>query len=139
MTGQAVLAGVLLGAGTLLIGITGVGLLRLPDIYNRMNAVAKAASLGLILILLGVLVLLPSPRTAVVVTLAILLQLVTAPVGGYALARAAYRSGTPMAPESRFDALAEDGPADASHADPGPVDDGPPASDASPGSLPRRR
>ncbi|WP_326552805.1 monovalent cation/H(+) antiporter subunit G [Micromonospora sp. NBC_01813] len=117
MTGQTVLAGLLLGAGTLLIGITAVGLLRLPDIYNRMNAVAKAASLGLILILLGVLVLLPSPRTAVVVTLAILLQLVTAPVGGYALARAAYRSGTPMAAESRFDALADDAPADAGHTD----------------------
>lgn len=113
MTGWTVLAGVLLGTGTLLIGVTAVGLLRLPDIYNRMNAVAKAASLGLILILLGVLVLLPSPRTAVVVALAILLQLITAPVGGYALARAAYRSGTPMAPESRFDALAEETPADA--------------------------
>jgi multicomponent Na+:H+ antiporter subunit G len=115
VTGWTVLAGVLLGTGTLLIGVTAVGLLRLPDIYNRMNAVAKAASLGLILILLGVLVLLPSPRTAVVVALAILLQLITAPVGGYALARAAYRSGTPMAPESRFDALAEEAPADAGH------------------------
>jgi multicomponent Na+:H+ antiporter subunit G len=113
VTGWTVLAGVLLGTGTLLIGVTAVGLLRLPDIYNRMNAVAKAASLGLILILLGVLVLLPSPRTAVVVALAILLQLITAPVG--ALARAAYRSGTPMAPESRFDALAEEAPADAGH------------------------
>lgn len=107
MNVSTILATVLLGAGTLLIGITAVGLLRLPDIYNRMNAVAKAASLGLTLILLGVLTLLPSPRTAVVVTVAILLQLLTAPVGGYALARAAYRSGTPMSAQSRFDDLAE--------------------------------
>ncbi|MFV2086961.1 monovalent cation/H(+) antiporter subunit G [Micromonospora sp. LOL_021] len=120
MTGWNVLAGVLLGAGTLLIGITGLGMLRLPDVYNRMNAVAKAASLGLVLILLGVLTLLPSPRTAAVVTLAVLLQVVTAPVGGYALARAAYLSGTPMSPQSRFDALAEQG-----ETRPGAVPEGP--------------
>ncbi|WFE21021.1 monovalent cation/H(+) antiporter subunit G [Solwaraspora sp. WMMD937] len=120
MTGWNVLAGVLLGAGTLLIGITGLGMLRLPDVYNRMNAVAKAASLGLVLILLGVLTLLPSPRTAAVVTLAVLLQVVTAPVGGYALARAAYLSGAPMSPQSRFDALAEQG-----ETRPGAVPEGP--------------
>ncbi|MFY1637513.1 monovalent cation/H(+) antiporter subunit G [Solwaraspora sp. WMMB335] len=108
MTGWGLLAGVLLGTGTLLIGITALGMLRLPDVYNRMNAVAKAASLGLILILLGVLVLLPGPRTAVVVLLAIGLQLLTAPVGGYTLARAAYRAGTPLAAQSRFDDLAAD-------------------------------
>jgi len=110
MTIRVVLAAVLLGLGTLLIGITGLGMLRLPDIYNRMNAVAKAASLGLILILLGVLTLLPGLRTAVVVGLAVVLQMITAPVGGYALARAAYRSGTPLAPGTRYDALWADPP-----------------------------
>ncbi|MDG4765326.1 monovalent cation/H(+) antiporter subunit G [Solwaraspora sp. WMMD406] len=119
MTGWDLLAGAFLGTGTLLIAITALGMLRLPDIYNRMNAVAKAASLGLIMILLGVLVLIPSPRTAVVIVLAILLQMITAPVGGYALARAAYRSGTPMAPESRFDALATGTPPDAVESRPG--------------------
>ena len=30
-------------AGTLLIALAGVGILRLPDVYGRLNAAAKAA------------------------------------------------------------------------------------------------
>ncbi|GIJ25324.1 hypothetical protein Vqi01_04860 [Micromonospora qiuiae] len=98
-------ASVLLLLGTALIAIGAVGLIRLPDVYNRMNAVAKAAGLGLSLVLLGVLVLLPGVRTAVVVLVAVGLQLFTAPVGGYALARAAYRAEAPLAPVTRYDEL----------------------------------
>lgn len=104
---RQVAAGVLLTTGTLLIAVTGLGMIRLPDVYNRMSAVAKAASLGLISILLGALLLRPDPRTAVVVALAIGLQLFTSPVGAFALARAAYRAGTPLAPVTHHDALAE--------------------------------
>lgn len=111
MTVLTVLAAVLLGVGVLLVAVAGIGLLRLPDIYNRMNAVAKAASLGLTCILLGVLALMPSPRNAVVIGAAIGLQLLTAPVGGFALAHAAYRSGTPLADSTRYDRLAEYRPA----------------------------
>jgi multicomponent Na+:H+ antiporter subunit G len=121
---RTAVAGILLTIGTLLILITGVGMLKLPDVYNRLNAVAKAASLGLICVLVGVLVLRPGPRTAAVVGIAILLQLLTAPVGSYALTRAAYRSGTRLTRLTRHDALARrrlaDGPAGAGHPeDPG--------------------
>ncbi|RIV38393.1 monovalent cation/H(+) antiporter subunit G [Micromonospora radicis] len=98
-------ASVLLLLGTALIAISAVGMVRLPDVYNRMNSVAKAASLGLSFVLLGVLLLMPGPRTAVVVLVAVGLQLFTAPVGGYALARAAYRSGAPLAAVTRYDEL----------------------------------
>nr|WP_205807614.1 monovalent cation/H(+) antiporter subunit G [Micromonospora sp. HNM0581] len=91
--------------GTVLIAISAVGLIRLPDVYHRMNSVAKAASLGVSCVLLGVLLLIPSWRTAVVVLAAVGLQLFTAPVGGYTLARAAYRSGAPLAPVTRYDEL----------------------------------
>lgn len=101
-----VLAGsVLLLLGTALVAISAVGLIRLPDVYNRMNAVAKAASLGLVFVLLGVLLLMPGRRTGAVVAVAIGLQLFSAPVGGYTLARAAYRAGTPLAPITRYDEL----------------------------------
>ncbi|MGW0506572.1 monovalent cation/H(+) antiporter subunit G [Micromonospora sp. NPDC003241] len=102
---RTVLAWALLLLGTVLISISAVGLVRLPDVYHRMNAVAKAASLGLSCVLLGVLLLIPSVRTAVVVLVAVGLQLFTAPVGGYALARAAYRAGAPLAPITRYDEL----------------------------------
>jgi multicomponent Na+:H+ antiporter subunit G len=112
-----IVAGTLLITGTALIAVAGIGLLRLPDVYNRMNAVAKAASLGLICILLGAWVLSPDVRGAGVVGAAILLQLLTAPVGGFALARAAHRAGVRPAAGTRYDRLAErDSPAGAPRA-----------------------
>jgi multicomponent Na+:H+ antiporter subunit G len=103
---RTVVAGTLLATGTLLIAVTALGMVRLPDVYNRMNAVAKAASLGLSCVLFGVLLVRPGVRAAVVVGLAVLLQLLTAPVGSYALASAAYRAGVRLAPATRDDALA---------------------------------
>ncbi|MEW2382047.1 monovalent cation/H(+) antiporter subunit G [Micromonospora sp. NPDC047707] len=103
---RTVVASALLVVGTGLIAISALGLIRLPDVYNRMNAVAKAGSLGLICVLLAVLLLMPGVRTAVVVLVAVGLQLVSAPVGGYALARAAYRARSPLADSTRYDELA---------------------------------
>ena len=100
-------ASVMVSLGAALIAISAVGLIRLPDVYNRMNSVAKAASLGLSLVLLGVGLLIPGWRTALVVVVAVALQLFTAPIGGYALARAAYRSGAPLASITRYDELGD--------------------------------
>jgi len=88
-------------AGTGLIAISALGLLRLPDAYNRANAVAKAASLGVVCVLLGVLILLPSPSTAAIIGLAVLLQLLTTPFGAYAIGRAAYRIHVPTTANTR--------------------------------------
>lgn len=108
MSGLTVLAVVgyaLVLLGTLLIVVAAVGLIRLPDSFNRTNAVAKAASLGVVCVLLGVLVMVPRPVTLVTLTLAIVLQLFTAPIAGYAIGRAAYYSGAPLAPATHRDEL----------------------------------
>ncbi len=96
---------VVAGLGVALIALGSLGLIRFPDAYSRLSAVTKAATLGVCLVLLGVAALLPSWPVAVTVVLAVVLQLVTSPVGGYALGRAAYRSGSPLAPSSRYDEL----------------------------------
>ncbi|WP_046470023.1 monovalent cation/H(+) antiporter subunit G [Allosalinactinospora lopnorensis] len=103
----AFVGGVLIALGVGLTLLAGIGLLRLPDAYNRMNAVAKAASLGVVLTLAGTVILMPDPAAVVKTLVAIVLQLITAAVGGFAIARAAYRSGTPLARINRFDELAE--------------------------------
>jgi multicomponent Na+:H+ antiporter subunit G len=92
---------VLVGGG--LVGLGGLGLIRLPDPLTRATAVSKAASLGAVLVLLGVLVADPRPRTAVLVGLILLAHLVTSPLSGLALGRAAYRSGTARPPVTRHD------------------------------------
>jgi multicomponent Na+:H+ antiporter subunit G len=103
---MTVVGEVLAAAGVALIAAAAVGILRMPDVYNRINAVAKAAALGVSLVLAGVLLMKPSVVTAVVVVLAIAAQLFTAPIAGYAVARAAYRSGAPLTSATHRDDLA---------------------------------
>lgn len=96
MTIRDVAGDALAVTGSALIAIAAIGLVRLPDAYNRANAVSKAAALGVVCVLLGVLVLMLTPVTAAILGLAIILQLLTTPFGAYAAARAAYRSGAPF-------------------------------------------
>jgi multicomponent Na+:H+ antiporter subunit G len=105
VTAQEVAGDVLAVTGTALVAIAAIGLLRLPDAYNRANAVSKAASLGVVCILLGVLVLMLDPSTAAILGLSVILQLLTTPFGAYAAARAAYRSGTPFIAATRREDL----------------------------------
>ncbi len=108
MTVQPVVAHTLIALGALLIGIAALGMLRLPDVYNRTNAVTKAASLGVVSLLLGVLIAKPHPAAFVTVGLAIALQLFTVPIAGYALGEAAHRSGAPLTPLTHRDELSEE-------------------------------
>lgn len=98
MTVQSVAGNGFVLIGVLLVAAAAVGMLRLPDVYNRTNAVAKAAALAVSFVLLGVLILMPGPRVAVTLVLAIAAQLFTAPIAGYAVGRAARRSGAPLSP-----------------------------------------
>ncbi|MCU0300329.1 MAG: monovalent cation/H(+) antiporter subunit G [Candidatus Nanopelagicales bacterium] len=103
MTALAVLAGMLGLLGAALVALAGLGLIRLPDPLTRATAVSKAASLGAVLVLLAVLLADPQPRTAVVIGLILVAHLVTSPLSGLALGRAAYRSGTARPPVTRVD------------------------------------
>ena len=105
MTAQTVLGDVFVALGVGLIGVAAIGLLRLPDVYNRANAVAKAAGLGLVSVLLGVVVLTPGVTAVVVLLVAIALQLFTVPIAGYKIGEAALLSGAPVAPGTRCDDL----------------------------------
>lgn len=103
MSGWASLgaAGILVGAS--LVALAGLGLLRLPDPLTRATAVSKAASLGVVLVLLGTLAMAPSPRNAVLIVLVLVAHIVTLPLSGMALGRAAYRSGTAQPPVTVVD------------------------------------
>jgi multicomponent Na+:H+ antiporter subunit G len=112
MTLQELAGDALMIIGVALIATAAVGMIRLPDVYNRTNAVAKAASLGVSCVLTGVLVTAPRPATMVTLVLAIAAQLFTAPIAGYAVGRAAYRSGVGLAPSThRNDLAGRDRPA----------------------------
>jgi multicomponent Na+:H+ antiporter subunit G len=83
-------------AGAALMVLAGVGVLRLPDTFARLQAGTKAASLGLAFLFAGTVLLEPSLPAAVKLTLAVLFQFGTAPVAAHVIGRAAYRAGVPM-------------------------------------------
>jgi multicomponent Na+:H+ antiporter subunit G len=81
---------------------------RLPDVYNRIQASTKCVVLGTTLILLGAMVWLASPQVWVKGIICILFILITSATAAHALARAAHRSGVDLARGSVVDHYAED-------------------------------
>jgi multicomponent Na+:H+ antiporter subunit G len=82
------------GAGWMLIAALGV--LRMPDLFSRMQASAKAGTLGIGVLVLSVAVhfgdLEVSSRAALIIAFFFL----TAPVAAHMIARAAYLIGVPL-------------------------------------------
>ena len=101
MIGHAldILAGLLLLAGSFFTLVAGVGVVRMEDIFTRMHASTKAATLGLILVVLAMA--LGVGRAAMIEKgLALfLLVLATAPVSAHLVGRAVWRV-TRREPES---------------------------------------
>ena len=88
-----------------------IGLVRLPDVYNRIQASTKCVVLGTTLILVGSLVMLNTLSATVKGVICILFVLITSSVAAHALSRAAHRSGVPLWEQSVVDKYAEDGEA----------------------------
>lgn len=90
----------LLGLGTFLFLSGAIGALRFPDLYNRIHAVTKTTTIAILTILLsGLLTVGFSPIGLKIVATMIFLSL-TVPLSGQLLARAGYRSGVPLAPQT---------------------------------------
>ncbi|MER7456039.1 monovalent cation/H(+) antiporter subunit G [Micromonospora sp. NPDC126480] len=79
-------------AGALLSLAAGIGVLRFPDVLDRMHAATKPQTLGVLLVLAGVALRLRSPDDLGMVALVGLFQLATAPVAAQMIARTAYRT-----------------------------------------------
>ncbi len=80
---------IILGAAFLFLGA--LGLVRMPDVYNRIQAGTKAVTLGSLAILFGVAFHHPAwlPKLLLIA----LFILLTSPVGSSTIARAAYLAG----------------------------------------------
>lgn len=96
MSALDIIGSALLLVGAALVLLAGIGVLRMPDVLTRVNAAGKATGLGLAAVLAGAALVAATPRAAVVLGLAVLLQLATSPVSSHVIGRAAYRSGAPL-------------------------------------------
>lgn len=102
---RPIVATLLFAIGVAFISIAGLGVARLPDVFQRMHAATKAGGIGTSLVVLGVLVAggVARPLTGI---LTILFMLLSLSVASQLLARAAYMSGAPMQDLDRDDPLA---------------------------------
>ncbi len=98
---------ILLAAGVAFDLFGCLGLFRLPDIYNRLQAATKCVTLGTCLILAGTAFLAPDGAIVGKALLCIVFVVLTSPVGAHALARAAHRSGIALWRKSVVDKEAE--------------------------------
>jgi multicomponent Na+:H+ antiporter subunit G len=80
---------ILLGIGSVFLIIGGIGLLRFPDFYSRMQAAGITDTLCSMTILIGLMLQADSLPTATKILFTLLFLLFTAPTASHALARAA--------------------------------------------------
>jgi multicomponent Na+:H+ antiporter subunit G len=95
------------GGGSLFVLLSAVGLLRMPDLFTRMHPSSKAATLGTVLILIGIALHFQDGAIAVRAVLICLFLFLTAPVASHIIARAGFLSGVPLAEDTAIDELSD--------------------------------
>ena len=91
-----IVTSVLLVIGSLFMLLAGVGVFRFPDVYLRIQATAKASTLGPLCILGAVALHFGDVATVTRAGLVAAFIFVTVPVSSHMIARAAHSIGTPL-------------------------------------------
>ncbi|MBN2096934.1 MAG: Na+/H+ antiporter subunit G [Candidatus Omnitrophica bacterium] len=85
-----------------------LGLVRLPDVYNRLQAATKCVTLGTCSILFGTFLVVGVTSAGIKALLCMVFLILTSPVAAHAVARGAHRSGVKLWAGSVIDKYAED-------------------------------
>lgn len=85
-----------------------LGLVRLPDVYNRLQAATKCVTFGTAGLLFGVFILQGFNAFGFKALIGIVFIFLAAPVAAHAIARAAHRSGISLTSETVEDAYEND-------------------------------
>ncbi len=101
-----ILGGLAMLAGTTFLLLGSLGLMRMPDVFNRIQAGTKATTLGTLLVLAGAALM--HPEWTLKLLLIAFFLLMTNPLSSQVLANAAHRSGADRAGSTHVDHLAED-------------------------------
>lgn len=100
-----IIGNLLLIIGSLFLFSAGLGVLRMPDTYNRIQTGTKATTLGTILVLVGLAFLHPAWTLKLIIL--IFFVMLTNPVSSHALARAAHAIGVCESDVTVIDQLAD--------------------------------
>jgi len=85
---------IITGIGVLFLLLGNFGILRLPDVYNRIQAGTKCTTLGALLTIIGVGILQPAWFWKCLLIAVFIL--VTNPISSHAIARASRKIGVPL-------------------------------------------
>lgn len=80
-----------------------LGLARLPDVYNRLQAATKCVTFGTCSILFGTFLMVGFTAAGIKALLCAIFILLTAPVTAHALARASHKAGVKLCDKSVCD------------------------------------
>lgn len=89
-------ASIIVLIGSLFILISSIGILKMPDLFLRMSATTKAATLGVGLVLIGTSVYFFEIGVAARSFIIILFLFLTAPIAAHMIGRAAYKEGVKL-------------------------------------------
>lgn len=89
--------------GAFFMALAGIGILRMPDLFTRMHASTKGASLGVALLLLAATGYFWDLSLGTKAMLTIAFIFLTAPVAAHMLGRAAYAKKVPLWDKSVMD------------------------------------
>ncbi len=90
---QNIAAVILISLGTFFMFVGSWGIIRLPDFYSRSHAVSLSDTLGIFLVLGGLMVYEGFTVNSAKLFIAILFVAHASPTGSHAIARAAFRGG----------------------------------------------
>lgn len=87
---QAAIAAFLVVSGSLFVGLAGIGIIRMPDLYARLHAASKAATLGVAFLAIAVVLHFDHWSIGFRALAFGLTLFVTAPISAHLIARAAF-------------------------------------------------
>ena len=88
-----ILAIILAIAGGFFTLVAAIGLWRMPDVFSRLHCTTKAGTLGATLLVIALAVSSADPAIWARAAVLAIFLLVTGPIAGHAIARAAWRAG----------------------------------------------
>lgn len=102
---RTVLASAAVLAGAAFMFVAALGVARLPDLYTRMQAATKAATVGVVGVMVGVALAYFDASVTVRAVVVAGFFLLTSPVAAHAIARSAHTREVPLAPGTRIEPL----------------------------------
>jgi len=105
---MAIFGGIVTLIGSMFLFLGALGIVRMPDVYNRMQTGTKATTLGTLLFLMGIAIGHIECMCIFRILILVLFIVFTNPISSHALARAAHHIGIPLTDKSVIDALADD-------------------------------